>query len=242
MSDAGSGGHGDDLDPGLIDDARTLLLELAGEVGALSVELTTTPEARGGVPARTLPLGAGDYLRLELGTRTPASGDLEAALDRAVRALRTLRRRWASTVLPTLAVGRREHGGDHRTAVRRRIGTFLEALAALGGVSCAVVVHRGELVAASPPASELVTSRCEFIVRRVAAQPAAGSSHGELRSDDFFAASFWYGATLILLLDGPIAEDFVRHRARMVMRELAMLLPDLEPTPDAPAALAPRPT
>ena len=233
---------GKDLDPGLIDDARTLLLDLAAEVGAVTVELTTSPEGRSGVPARTLPLGAGDYLRLELGTRTPAGGDLEAALDRAVRSLRTLRRRWASTVLPPMTVGRREATGDPRTAVLRRIGVFLEALAGLGGVVCAILVRRGELICASPEPTDLVRSRCEFIVRQVAAQPSAGSSHGEVRGDDFYAASFWYGATLILLLDGPVADDFVRHRARMVMRELVLLLPELEPSPDAPAALAPRPT
>lgn len=233
-----------DLDPGLVDDVRTLLRDLVSELGALSAEVTVSPETRSGVPARTLPLGGGEYLRIELGARQPSNVELEPALDRAVRGLRSLRRRWASTILPPLGVGRSAApvDGDRLSAVHRRIGAFLEALAALGGVDRAVLVRRGEVLGASPAIDELTRSRVQFIVRQVAAHPAAGSSHGELRGDDFYAASFWYGATLILMLTPPVAEDFVRHRARLVMRELALLLPELEPSPDAPAALAPRPT
>ncbi len=235
-----------DLDPGLVDDVRTLLRDLVAELGALSAEVTVTPEARNGVPARTLPLGGGEYLRIELSTRQPSNVELEPALDRAVRGLRTLRRRWASTVLPPLGVARTAATGDDAnnqgSPVRRRIAAFLEALAALGGVTHAILVRRGEVLGSCPVDDELATSRAEFIVRQVAAHPTAGSSHGELRGDDFYAASFWYGATLILMLTPPVAEDFVRHRARLVMREIALLLPELEPSPDAPAALAPRPT
>ena len=53
--------------------------------------------------------------------------------------------------------------------------------------------------------------------------------------------SFWYDAALVVLLAEPYALDFVRHRARQVARELANLLPLLEPDPglaggDAPPA------
>ena len=46
---------------------------------------------------------------------------------------------------------------------------------------------------------------------------------------------------LILLLTEPYATDFVRHRCRQVSRELCNLLPLLEPDPEAPAAIGPRP-
>jgi hypothetical protein len=53
--------------------------------------------------------------------------------------------------------------------------------------------------------------------------------------------SFWYDAALVILLVEPYAVDFVRHRARQVARELANLLPMLEPDPETPAAIRRRP-
>ena len=52
--------------------------------------------------------------------------------------------------------------------------------------------------------------------------------------------SFWYDAVLVVLLAEPYAVDFVRHRCKQVARELCVLLPLLEPDPEAPAALQPR--
>jgi hypothetical protein len=54
--------------------------------------------------------------------------------------------------------------------------------------------------------------------------------------------SFWYDATLVVLLAEPYARDFVRHRARGVAREIANLLPLLEPDPEIPAAIRRPPT
>jgi hypothetical protein len=70
---------------------------------------------------------------------------------------------------------------------------------------------------------------------------APGSSHGEIVDPDAFAMSFWYDAALVVLLAEPYAVDFVRHRCRQVARELCNLLPLLDPDPDAPAAIGPRP-
>ena len=58
---------------------------------------------------------------------------------------------------------------------------------------------------------------------------------------DAYAMSFWYDAALVVLLVEPYAIDFVRHRCRQVARELANLLPLLEPDPEAPAAIRRRP-
>jgi hypothetical protein len=46
---------------------------------------------------------------------------------------------------------------------------------------------------------------------------------------------------LIVLLSEPYALDFVRHRSRHVAREIANLLPLLEPDPETPAAIRRRP-
>jgi hypothetical protein len=54
--------------------------------------------------------------------------------------------------------------------------------------------------------------------------------------------SFWFDAALVVLLTEPYAVDFVRHRSRQVARELANLLPLLEPDPDEPAAIRRPPT
>jgi len=50
-----------------------------------------------------------------------------------------------------------------------------------------------------------------------------------------FALSFWHRAALVVFFADTYPVDFVRHRARLVARELAELLPDLEPDPGAPA-------
>ncbi len=59
---------------------------------------------------------------------------------------------------------------------------------------------------------------------------------GELADPDAYVLTFWLEAALVVYFAGPYATDFVRHRARAVARELAVLLPDLEPDPAAPAA------
>ena len=101
----------------------------------------------------------------------------------------------------------------------------------------ALVVLRGRVIAAARPPAALEDARWPFIAKRAlaAADKTTGSSHAELADPDFFALTFWYGAVLVVYFTGPYAVDFVRHRARRVARELAELLPDLEPEPPAPA-------
>jgi len=84
-------------------------------------------------------------------------------------------------------------------------------------------------------------TRWPFLSRRALAPPAPGSSHGGFIDPDAYAMSFWYDASLVVLLDEPYAIDFVRHRCRHVARELCNLLPLLDPDPEAPAAIGPRP-
>lgn len=215
-------------------EVREILRELVSEIGASSAEITTSPEEKSGVPARTVPLGDTAYLRVEIATRSERGGDVEAALERAARALRAAARRWDEE-LPVLAI--RPGHGSHKERVVDRVGAFLAALAAVQNADNALIVLRGRVVAAAKPLAALEEARWPFIAKRAlaAADKSTGSSHAELADPDFFALSFWYGAVLIVYFTGPYAVDFVRHRARRVARELADLLPDLEPEPPSPA-------
>jgi hypothetical protein len=230
----------------LDDEVRQILRELVEELGARSAVITEAPEERSGVPARTLPLGGGGFLRVELGTRSHAGQTVDVALERCVRALRAAARRWEAE-LPALSVGvgagaasdDADAAGVTLERVKERIGAYLSALAAIGQVENTVLLVKGAMLASGRPLQQLEEARWPFIARRVAAAREAGSSHGELADPDFYAVEFWYGATLVLYLTPPYALDFVRFRCRQVTRELAQLLPLLEPDPAAPAAIRP---
>src|SRR5262252_10901689 len=90
------------------DEVRTALRELVEEIGAVSARIVEHDDLRTGVPARTLALGGGEYLRVELPTRVERSTgrehDVEAAFERATRQLRAIRRRWEVARLPEVTV------------------------------------------------------------------------------------------------------------------------------------------
>jgi len=222
----------------LDDEVRQILRDLVAELGATSAVISQSVEDRTGVPARTLPLGGGDFLRVELGSRSKTES-IDATLERAVRALRAAGRRWDQP-LPAITVGT-DTGVVTAEKVKDRIAAYITALAGIGQVDNALLVLKGELLVAGKPAQELETERAQFILRRVAAAREPGSSHGELADPDFYAVEFWYGAALVVYLRQPYALDFIRFRCRQVTRELAHLLPMLEPEPPAPAALRPPP-
>ena len=224
----------------LDDEIRQILRDLIEELGASSAEITYEPDARSGVPGRALPLGGGEFLRVELGTRSKAIDGIDAVLERCVRALRAAARRWDEP-LPELAIGPSAAEDVPEVKVRERIGAYLGALASLGQVENALLVVKGAVIASGRPLGALEEARWQFIVRRVAATRSAGSSHGELAEPDFYAVEFWYGATLVLYVRSPYAIDFLRFRSRQVTRELSHLLPMLEPEPPSPAALRPPP-
>jgi hypothetical protein len=224
----------------IADEVRAALRELVDEVGAVSARIVEHDDARTGVPARTLALGGGEYLRVELGARHGREVDIEAAFDRVTRQLRAIRRRWEIARLPELSVvpGAVPQGDR----VRATIEGFLRALAGADRARNALCVRGNQLIAAARPPDELEDSRWPFLARRALASHAPHSSHGEVVDGDAYAMSFWYDAALIVLLDEPYAVDFIRFRARQVSRELANLLPLLEPDPEAPAAIRRPPT
>ena len=57
------------------DEIRQALEELVEEIGAVSARIVEQDDIRTGVPARTLALGGGEYLRVELPTRSSWSRD-----------------------------------------------------------------------------------------------------------------------------------------------------------------------
>ncbi|HEX7841385.1 MAG TPA: hypothetical protein VF469_28095 [Kofleriaceae bacterium] len=218
----------------ITDEVRAALRELVEEVGAVSAHILEYDDLRTGVPARTLALGGGEYLRIELPTRHGREVDLEAAFERAVRQLRAIRRRWDVARLPDVSVSPGAQPSQVRVA--ERIESYLRALAGIDRASNALVTRGTQLVAAARPPGEFEATRWPFLARRALASHSPHSSHGEVVDPDAYAMSFWYEAALIILLAEPYAVDFVRHRARQVARELVNLLPLLEPDPEAPAA------
>jgi hypothetical protein len=239
------------------DEVRDVLKDLVEEIRATSARIVADEDnARSGIPARTIALGGGEYLRVELPTRvtrTPgreaemepeeadaATGtDIEAAFERVIRQLRAIRRKYEAARLPevTFAPGAQPTSGK----VLERIESYMQALATIDRASNAFVTLGARLIASARKPDDLEATRWPFLARRALSTHAPGSSHGEVVDPDAYAMSFWYDATLVVLLAEPYAVDFVRHRCRHVGRELCNLLPMLDPDPDAPAAIGPRP-
>ena len=221
------------------DEVREALRELVADIGATSARIVDSDDARTGVPARTLALGGGEYLRVELPTRTSHDNNIEAAFDKVTRQLRAIRRRWEVARLPEVVVAPGAQPPTDR--VRERIEAYMRGLGSIDRASNAFVTRGTQLLACAKDPDELEASRWPFLARRALATHAPHSSHGEVVDPDAYAMSFWYDAALVVLLAEPYAIDFVRHRCRQVARELSNLLPLLEPDPDAPAAIKPPP-
>ena len=228
------------------DEVRDVLKELVEEIGAISARITEHDDVRTGVPARTLALGGGEYLRVELATRVERAGsesgrelDIEAAFEKTTRQLRAIRRRWEVARLPEITVA----PGVSASGVRvlDRIQSYMQGLASIDRATNAFVTKGTQLITSARAPDDMEATRWPFLARRALATHAPGSSHGEIIDPDAYAMSFWYDAALVVLLDEPYATDFVRHRCKHVARELCNLLPLLDPDPEAPAAIGPRP-
>lgn len=224
----------------LDDEVRSILRDLLAATGGAAVAIAPANGEHPDERLRVLPLGNGTELRLDLGDRD-APDELAASIEHAVRALRAAARRWEAS-LPALAVGNGAQGATSSERATARIAGFLEALAAVQHArnACVVVDHRMIAWAATPDA--LDEARWPLIERRASAAAHPGeTSHGEIVDPDVYAVTFWYGAALIVYFAGPYGVDFVRHRARLVTRELSLLLPLLDPDPTAPAQRMPVP-
>jgi hypothetical protein len=218
----------------VIDAPRDRLEILLSQLAARRVSVVPAggedpPLGVGGL--RTLPLGGGARLEVELGAIGVASDEVDRELELAVRDLRA----WARThgPLPALSV---TSAGPVR--IRDRIRAFLAALVEMHGAQAAVVIVRGQVQVAAPTLTVETELRLPLLARRVEAAPRPAR---ELADPDVFVLGFWYQAAIAVFFADTYPVDFVRHRCRMVARELIELLPDLDPEPDRPAATAPRP-
>lgn len=250
----------------LVDEVKQLLRELAHDTGARNVTVVHEPVLSTDPLVLVEPLGHGAFLRIDLPGEVSGSPDqtttrgdrhtrhehapmpkqrAQEAIDtgvvvRAVRALRACARRWQQTRVPTCSS---HHDATPPTdRVHERIRAYLKALENAHGADVVLLTHRSQMVTASRPPDELTRERIPFIVRRVSAEAQRQrNSHAELASDDFYTRTFWFGACLVLFFSAPYAEDFVRHRVRLVARELVPLLSMLDEPPPTGIQVAPLP-
>lgn len=224
----------------LDDEVRSILRELLATTGGAVAVIAPANGERSDGKLMVSPLGGGAELRLDLGDRELPS-ELASSIEHAVRALRAAARRYEAE-LPVLSVGNGAQGGSSSERASARIAAYLEALASVQHArnACVVVDHRMIAWAATPEA--LDEARWPLIERRAEASAHPGeSSHGEIADPDVYAVTFWYGAALIVYFAGPYGVDFVRHRAKLVTRELSLLLPLLDPDPSSTAQRLPVP-
>lgn len=225
----------------LTDELKQLLRELVEQTGAQDVAIVHDSEDEN-APSDLLSVPIGGGARLT--ARFPGDDDAcdrDAAMERAARSLRACARRWDVPTLPPV----RFPDGDlgTRDRVVARIVAYLQALANTQGMVNATVTHRGCPVASAEPLTELQRERIPFTLKRVSAEAArsASSSHADIAGDDYFAQSFWFDACLVAFFDAPYSVDFVRHRARLVAKEVSNLLPLLDDPDHDPAHVAPIP-
>lgn len=222
-------------------EVREILQGLLEDTGSISAAIVAD-DGHLGVPTARRPLGGDRTLQIELASRTRKDGgdgdrselSTDAQLELAVRQLRALARRWNAAQLPLMRVPPNSASPER---VIHRIEAFLRALAGSASAHNAILVRRSRLVASASALDEAWASRLSFLARRAWAAAPAKSSHGEVIDPDAFAISFYYDAVLIVVIDAPYAVDFLRHRCRMVARELSLLLPMIDPDPETPAMI-----
>ena len=165
-------------------------------------------------------------------------------LERAAQALRQCRRDHHGDVWPELQVPNANNlEKNSRRLVLARIQQFLTSLVESGPMHQYVLLLRGRLIASAKALEEFEEAQLDLLNRQLdrVSQSAVGTAHGELVRPGLYARSFWYGAALIGFTRDEYSEDFVRHRSKMVAKELGHLLAMLDDGPDKPAKEAPPP-
>jgi len=226
---------------------RDILGELADTVSIETVTIVASGEplaANDEELGEIVPLGNGARLYVQFKNRETHRDSQQhaAALERAARAIRACARRWDKGDLPRLSIQSTTSVTNERLIAR--IETYLRALcAAQNIVNCTVTLH-DDVVASASALTELHRERIPFILKQLAAEVdrnRGDSSHAVIVGDDFLASTFWFGAALVTFFDGPVSIDFLRHRSRMVIRELAGILPSFDDPPRDPAKVEPVP-
>ncbi|MEM9487639.1 MAG: hypothetical protein AAGC55_00775 [Myxococcota bacterium] len=243
----------------LENELRDLLRELTESIGALSasvVHVRSAAEAREieDGEARRPPvhevlvaaLGSGAFLRVVVPAQPSersgddGEGERARAIEQCSRALRACTRRWNEPRVPVVTLNASSIPVRERVEVR--IAEFLKALANTQHALNAVVAVHGKVVASASTLAADEGASIPFTQRRLAVEASRRQrSHAELVGEDYYAVSFWYGACLLVFFSKPYAVDFIRHRARLVTRELSSLLPLLDDPPPSGAQVAPHP-
>lgn len=228
-----------------------ILRELLRAPGALQAQVAPPPPfaeaiqapADIGIVRRPLIMGA----ELVVTISAVSSAELEPGIDQAARDLIACIRRYAPNSVPTLQRSGRIHRS--RAALLQRAKQLLDALAAMRGAACALLLRRNEVIALGGDAAAVDLARRErlpFLRKRIDAEAArqrGRSSHAEVIAEDVYARSFWFDAYLVIFFDSANgwSLDFVRHRVRAACRLLAVILPHLDDEPPAPANVRPLP-
>ena len=227
------------------DQLDDILRELVREPGVIAVALGKTGEdpfageTQGGELRRSA-LGAGAEL-VVLVTEADEHPGVPGAIERASREIRALTRMFQREPPVLSMLGRAPRT---RHALLARIARYLDAFAATQGAAGVALLRGAQVVATGGQIDAARLDRLAFVRKRVDAEAEkqrGKSSHAEVHGDDVFACSFWFDAYLVAFFEGAYALDFVRHRVRLVTRELAAILPHLDEPPDAPAKLNPLP-
>jgi hypothetical protein len=225
-------------------EAQDILRELLREPGALAASLGAPPPAldvHGSVEKR-VPLLHGAELVVAVAETAPPS--LDATVEHAARDLMTRLRLYQVTDVPSIWLA----GATPRSreALLRRVQRLLEALSSMHGAVAVALGYRTDVLAAAGDLDEQRRDRLPFLRRRIDAEAArrrGKTSHAEIVGEDVYARSFWFDAYLWVFFGGEgWPEDFVRHRARQVIRQLSAILPYLIDGPPASAQVKPVPT
>ena len=220
-----------------------ILRELLRAPGTLAARLGAVGGPSEEAGEQRLPLGAG--AELVVAVADGAAPELAQTLSQAARELRACIRRYGLETVPEVRlVGRAPRS---RAVLLRRTEALLGAFAAMHGAVGAALLRGPELLAVGGTIDTERKERLPFLRKRVdaaAARERGKTSHGEVVGDDVYARSFWFDAYLVVFFDVAASQwsvDFVRHRARAVARELAVVLPHLDDDPPSPANVRPLP-
>jgi hypothetical protein len=224
------------------DDISKLMTELLQSSGAHSVHILSENQT---LPLHGLcvKLGMGSLLCATFHTREESDAPQSRAqlLEHSARAMRAAIKVSGASAWPQLVVP--TDRPDPRELILARMQQFLKGLVDTSKLYQVLLTCRGTLVASAYPLNEVDESRLDLLLRQLdlAGEKQVGSDHGELVRPEMYAQSFWYGAALFGFADKDYAEDLVRHRFKLVARELANLLAMLDGDPDTPVKVAPLP-
>ena len=223
-----------------VDDILRELLRAPGTLAARLGAVGGPSEEEG---EQRLPLGAG--AELVVSVADGAAPALEQTLNQAARELRACIRRYGLETVPEVRlVGRVPRS---RAALLKRTEALLAAFAAMHGAVGAASLRGPELLAVGgDDRHRAQASACRFCASAsTRRRPSSAARPRTARSWATTSSPGPSGSTLTWWCSSTSRRawsvDFVRHRARAVARELAVVMPHLDDDPPAPANVRPLP-